>query len=123
MVHNINRLEDKIHNLIPRPRAPPRRPPPPPDITPVPPLPVAQPIQDELGGGARVGHHQQDLGPPELHVILPHVQHQQIFAHLTQHRGTGTLGLASVLLCAVLMLKMYERLENLESESWRFSRF
>lgn len=38
--------------------------------------------QDELAGGARVGHHQQHLGPPELHVVFPHIQHQQILPHL-----------------------------------------
>lgn len=39
---------------------------------------------DEAHAAARVGHHQQDLGPPELHVVLPHVQHQQVLAHLRQ---------------------------------------
>lgn len=42
--------------------------------------------EDELTGGARVGHHQQHLRPPELHVLLPHVQHQEILPHLT-HSG------------------------------------
>lgn len=38
--------------------------------------------EDELAGRAGVGHHQQHLRPPELHVVLPHIQHQQILAHL-----------------------------------------
>lgn len=38
--------------------------------------------QDELAGRAGVGHHQQHLRPPELHVVFPHIQHQQILAHL-----------------------------------------
>ena len=29
--------------------------------------------QDELTGGARVGHHQQHLRPPELHMVFPHI--------------------------------------------------
>lgn len=38
--------------------------------------------QNELAGRAGVGHHQQHLRPPELHVVLPHIQHEQILAHL-----------------------------------------
>lgn len=30
----------------------------------------------------RICDHQQHLEPPEFHVILTHVQHQQVFAHL-----------------------------------------
>lgn len=37
---------------------------------------------DEADAAARVGHHQQDLRPPELNVVLPHVQHQQVLPHL-----------------------------------------
>lgn len=40
---------------------------------------------DEAHAAARVGHHQQDLGPPELDVVLPHVQHEQVLAHLRQN--------------------------------------
>ncbi len=32
---------------------------------------------------ARVCHHQQQLGPPELHMVLTYIQHQQVFAHLS----------------------------------------
>ena len=45
--------------------------------------------QDELTGGARVGHHQQHLRPPELHVVLPHIQHQQILTHLNQRKDNA----------------------------------
>lgn len=31
---------------------------------------------DEAHAAARVGNHQEDLRSPELHVVLPHVQHQ-----------------------------------------------
>lgn len=31
---------------------------------------------DEADAAAGVGHHQKDLGPPELHVVLPNVEHQ-----------------------------------------------
>ena len=37
---------------------------------------------DEAGAAAGVRHHQQHLGPPELDVVLPHVQHQQVLTHL-----------------------------------------
>lgn len=30
---------------------------------------------DEAHTASRVGNHQQDLRPPELDVVLPHVQH------------------------------------------------
>lgn len=46
---------------------------------------------DEAHAAAGVGHHQQDLGPPELDVVLPHVQHQQILAHLRRKCGKRTL--------------------------------
>lgn len=39
---------------------------------------------DEADVSARVGHHQQHLRPPELHVILTYVQHQQVFTHLRE---------------------------------------
>lgn len=41
---------------------------------------------DEAHAAARVGNHQEDLGPPKLDVVLPHVQHQQVFTHL---QGAG----------------------------------
>lgn len=37
---------------------------------------------DEADAAARIRHHQQDLRPPELHVVLSHVQHQQVLADL-----------------------------------------
>lgn len=43
--------------------------------------------QNELAGRAGVGHHQQHLRPPELHVVFPHIQHEQILAHLQTGRG------------------------------------
>lgn len=45
--------------------------------------------QNELTGRAGVGHHQQHLRPPELHVVFPHVQHEQILPHL-RPRETAT---------------------------------
>lgn len=39
---------------------------------------------DEADGAARIGDHQQDLRPPELHVVLSHVQHQQVLADLVK---------------------------------------
>lgn len=33
---------------------------------------------------ARICHHQQHLEPPELDMILTHIQHQQVFAHLSK---------------------------------------
>ena len=36
----------------------------------------------ELAGLAGVGHHQQDLGPPVLHVGFAGIQHQQVLANL-----------------------------------------
>ena len=39
---------------------------------------------DECAGRAWVGHQQQDLGPPELHVGLSGVQQQQVLPHLEQ---------------------------------------
>lgn len=41
---------------------------------------------DETDAAAWVGHHQKDLGPPELHVVFPHVQHQQVLANLLEGR-------------------------------------
>lgn len=37
---------------------------------------------DEAHGAARVGNHQKDLGPPELDVVLPDVEHQKILTDL-----------------------------------------
>lgn len=37
---------------------------------------------DEADAAARIRDHQQDLRPPELHVVLSHVQHQQVLADL-----------------------------------------
>lgn len=37
---------------------------------------------DEAGAAAWVLHHQQHLWAPELDVVLPHVQHQQVLPHL-----------------------------------------
>ena len=34
----------------------------------------------------RVCHHQQQLGPPELDMILTHIQPQQVFAHLSEYK-------------------------------------
>lgn len=47
--------------------------------------------EDELTGRSRVGHHQQHLRPPELHVVLPHIQHQQILSHLKTKQQTVPL--------------------------------
>lgn len=44
---------------------------------------VGQPQQGQ--GTPGVPHQQQQLGPPELHVLLPDVQPEQVFTHL----GTG----------------------------------
>lgn len=33
-------------------------------------------------GTPRVPHQEQQLGSPELHMILPHVQSEQVFTHL-----------------------------------------
>lgn len=44
---------------------------------------------DEADAAARVGDHQQNLRPPELDVVLPHVQHQQVLTHLWGRRGGG----------------------------------
>ncbi len=41
---------------------------------------------DEAHTAARVGNHQQDLRPPELDVVLPHIQHQQVLTHLLEAR-------------------------------------
>lgn len=38
----------------------------------------------EIGAAARVRHHQQQLRPPELHMVLTHIQHQQVLAHLSK---------------------------------------
>lgn len=46
--------------------------------------------QNELAGRAGVGHHQQHLRPPELHVIFPHIQHEQILAHLHPEETIAT---------------------------------
>lgn len=37
---------------------------------------------DEAHAAAGVRNHQKDLRPPELHMVLPHIQHQQVFTHL-----------------------------------------
>lgn len=42
---------------------------------------------DEADAAARVGDHQQNLRPPELDVVLPHVQHQQVLTHLWGRGG------------------------------------
>ena len=41
---------------------------------------------DEAHAAAGVGNHQKDLGSPELDVVLPHVQHQQVLTHLQAGR-------------------------------------
>lgn len=46
--------------------------------------------QDELTGRAGVGHHQQHLRPPELYVVFPHIQHEQILTHLRPQERTMT---------------------------------
>lgn len=33
---------------------------------------------------ARIGHHQEHLWSPELHMVLSHIQHQQVFSHLVE---------------------------------------
>lgn len=45
---------------------------------------------DEADAAAGVGHHQEDLRPPELHVVLPHVQHQQVLANLFWEGATAS---------------------------------
>lgn len=40
---------------------------------------------DEAHAAARIGDHQQDLRPPELHVVLSHIQHQQVLADLLKY--------------------------------------
>lgn len=37
---------------------------------------------DEAYTASRVGDHQQNLRPPELDMILPHIQHEQILPYL-----------------------------------------
>lgn len=51
---------------------------------------------DEAHTAARVGNHQQDLRPPELDVVLPHIQHQQVLAHLRERRELGRRLLSSI---------------------------
>jgi len=61
-------------------------------LTEVPQLDVSQHVEaalldvvdelDESGAASGVRDHQEDLRPPELHVVLPHVQHQQVLTHL-----------------------------------------
>lgn len=41
---------------------------------------------DEPCTAARVRYHQQQLGPPELHMVLTHIQPQQVLAHLSEKR-------------------------------------
>lgn len=40
----------------------------------------------EANTAARVCHHQQQLGPPELHMVLAHIQHQEILAYLSDNK-------------------------------------
>lgn len=45
---------------------------------------------DEAGAASGVLHHQQHLRAPELDVVLPHIQHQQVLPHLEDGgRETG----------------------------------
>lgn len=55
--------------------------------------------QDELTGGARVGHHQQHLRPPELHVVFSHIQHQQILTHLKKKALLAHCGTVCLCVC------------------------
>lgn len=46
-----------------------------------------------------VGHHQQHLRPPELHVIFTNVQHQQVLTHLETQTRIWFIGLLAVCVC------------------------
>lgn len=39
---------------------------------------------NEARAAPRIGHHQKHLWSPELHMVLSHIQHQQVFAHLVE---------------------------------------
>lgn len=41
---------------------------------------------NEAGTATWVLHHQQHLWAPELNVVLPHIQHQQVLPHLDEGR-------------------------------------
>lgn len=47
---------------------------------------------NEAGTAPRVLHHQQHLWAPELDVVLPHIQHQQVLPHLEGGREEGKKG-------------------------------
>ena len=44
---------------------------------------------DEAGAAPWVLHHQQHLRAPELDVVLPYIQHQQVLPHLEEGRPAG----------------------------------
>lgn len=44
---------------------------------------------DEAGAAPWVLHHQQHLWAPELDVVFPHIQHQQVLPHLEGGRAAG----------------------------------
>lgn len=66
--------------------------------------------QDELTGRPRVGHHQQHLRPPELHVFFSHIQHQQILTHLFGGRDRKTAQ-TNCKTCWVLCVSVSEQVQ------------